>query len=115
MKSLNQFINEDFAHKSIAKLEEELHNLNKEQVFKDFKDKDLRFNVGNKMITFIGNEKEDQQTFYDKVIAAIQKCNIDFKRENLEILKGNLNNEKQPVVYIGLKDYLESIKKDLEN
>lgn len=102
MKTLKEFINE--SNNIITKLSEEL----KKNI------KDVHFNISDKMITFVGEKNENQTDFEANIIKAINKCGIDFKKNNLTTFR-KINNDKCPVFYIGDKDYLESIKKDLEN
>ena len=111
MKTLKEFINESI-NNIINQLAEEINKLDKENLLKDFKDKELNYNIADKMITFIGNKNEDIQAFDDKVFTILHNCKT--KQNGLSRFR-KVNQEKQPVVYIGLKDYLESIKKDLEN
>jgi hypothetical protein len=66
------------------------------------------------MITFVGEKNEDQTDFESKILSLLGKGKINLKDLNLDIFR-KINKDKCPVFYIADKDYLKSIKKDLEN
>lgn len=90
----------------INQLEEKIKNLDKNN--------ELHFNCNGKMITFVGDKNEDQTNFESKIIGILNKIGIKFKENNIDTFR-KINDEKCPVYYIADKDYLEKIKKDLEN
>ena len=109
MKCIKDFINESLnesINDGIAKIEEISRKL--------YNNKELHFNVSDKMITFVGEKNEDQTDFENKILKLLEKGKINLKGFNLGIFR-KINKDKCPVFYIADKDYLESIKKDLAN
>jgi len=105
MKCIKDFINESL-NNGISKVEELIRKLDNNN--------ELHFNSSDKMITFVGEKNEDQTDFESKILSLLGKGKINLKDLNLDIFR-KINKDKCPVFYIADKDYLKSIKKDLEN
>ena len=113
MKSLQQFINESSIDKKVRyQFEEELRDNNNEKINYNFLDSNKGW-----LLTFIGEPNQNDTDFMKICIDLLNKTKL-WKSE-----KGNdtfgfykkINKEKRPIIYIAEKDYLESIKKDLQN
>lgn len=110
MKSLQNFINESIDKKIRYQLEEELRNNNKEKINYNFSDSNKGW-----LLTFIGEQNQNDTEFMKNCYDLLNKTSIWQKIKKEIGSYHKINKEKRPIIYIADKDYLESIKKDLEN
>lgn len=113
MKNLVQFLYESQSNdkKLRYQLEKELRDNNKEKINYGFTDSSNGW-----LLTFIGDVNENDTEFISKCWDLINKTLIsgdEFKKHNLMQYK-KINKYKRPILYIAQKDYMISIKKDLE-